>query len=198
MKKTSLFITRLRIILNERRVRKTDFYNTVSDEYLNFVKMNEKSVKTKIEILTEDEIVIGEIADDVIMNSDNYDCEYAQGTQAKLSFSVPNISPVYTGGESSWFWYTRKIKYWKGLANPANGNTYYFSKGVFVVTGITVDETAVNVTCTDKFGALTSDYGSTMLDKSMKIEIESTMENSLLPLSLFLKATVSLWTAKNL
>lgn len=139
-------------------------------------KSNVKYVKTKIEILTEDEIVIGEIGNEAILGSDNYDCEYAQGVQAKLSFSVPNISPLYTGGESSRFWYTRKIKYWKGLHEPANGNTYWFSKGVFVVTGISVDFNSVNITCVDKFGALTSDYGSTMLDRSLKIETESTVE----------------------
>ena len=43
-------------------------------------------------------MVIAEIGDDVILGTDNYDCEYNQGTQAKLSFSVPNISPIYTGG----------------------------------------------------------------------------------------------------
>lgn len=93
-----------------------------------------------------------------------------------MTFSVPNISPLYTGGESSWFWYTRKIKYWKGLSEPSNGNNYYFSKGIFVITGIIVDFDTVNITCVDKFGALTSDYGSTMLDKSLKIEMESTVE----------------------
>lgn len=143
---------------------------------MQLAKANEKNVVTKIEILSEDEMVIAEIGDDVILGTDNYDCEYNQGTQAKLSFSVPNISPIYTGGESSWFWYTRKIKYWKGLCEPANGNTYWFSKGVFVVTGISVDFNTVNITCTDKFGMLTSDYGSTMLDKSLKIETESTVE----------------------
>lgn len=157
-------------------VRETDFYNVASDEYMQLAKANVKNVVTKIEILTEDESVIAEIGDDVILGSDNYDCEYAQGTQAKLSFSVPNLSPLYTGGESSWFWYTRKIKYWKGLYEPANGNTYWFSKGIFIVTNITVDFNTVNITCTDKFGMLTSDYGSTMLDKSLKIETESTVE----------------------
>lgn len=154
-----------------------EYYNSVSDEYIQLAKTNEKVVRTKIEILTESESVIGEITDDVIQGTDNYDCEYAQGTQGKLSFSVPNISPLYTGGESSWFWYTRKIKYWKGLENPANGNVYYFSKGIMVVTGITLDFETVNVVCVDKFGALTSEYGSTMLDTSLKIETESTVEN---------------------
>lgn len=154
-----------------------EYYNSVSDEYIQLAKANEKVVRTKIEILTESEVVIGEITDDVIQGTDNYDCEYAQGTQGKLSFSVPNISPLYTGGESSWFWYTRKIKYWKGLENPVNGNVYYFSKGIMVVTGITVDFETVNVVCVDKFGALTSEYGSTMLDTSLKIETESTVEN---------------------
>ena len=153
-----------------------DFYNTVSDEYLQLAKDNQKNIITKIEILSEDEKVIGEIGEEVIMDTDNYDCEYAQGVQAKLSFSVPNISPLYTGGESSWFWYTRKIKYWKGLACSSNNNKYYFSKGIFVVTGISVDFNSVNITCVDKFGALTSSYGSTMLDKSLKIEVESTVE----------------------
>lgn len=143
---------------------------------MQLAKANEKTIITKIEILAEDETVIGEIGDSVIMGTDNYDCEYAQGVQAKLSFSVPNSSPLYTGGENSWFWYTRKIKYWKGLAEPANGNRYFFSKGVFVIIGITVDFDVVNITCVDKFGALTSDYGSTMLDKSLKIEMESTVE----------------------
>lgn len=162
-----------------------DFYNVASDEYLQLAAGNAKTVKTKIEILTEDETVVGEIGDDTILDSDNYDCEYAQGVQAKLTFSVPNISPMYTGGESSWFWYTRKIKYWKGLTEPDNRNTYWFSKGVFVVTGITVDLDTVNVACVDKFGALTADYGSTMLDKSLKIDVESTVEkfvNNLLAL----------------
>lgn len=153
-----------------------EFFNVASDEYMQLAKSNEKNVVTKIEILTEDEMVIAEIGDDIIANSDNYDCEYAQGTQAKLSFSVPNVSPIYTGGESSWFWYTRKIKYWKGLRESANGNTYWFSKGIFVVTGISVDLQTVNISCTDKFGMLTADYGSTMLDKSLKIETESTVE----------------------
>ncbi|MCM1167288.1 MAG: hypothetical protein NC299_18350 [Lachnospiraceae bacterium] len=154
-----------------------DFYNTVNNEYLQLAKENIKTVITKIEILAEDETVIGEIGDDVIQGTDSYDCEYAQGLQAKLSFSVPNISKIYTGGESSWFWYTRKIKYWKGLSSPSNGNSYWFSRGIFIVTGITVDFETVNVSCVDKFGILTSDYGSTMLDKSLKIEIESTVGN---------------------
>ncbi len=154
-----------------------DFYNVVSDEYLQLAKENIKTETVKVEILAEDETVIGEIGDDVIQGSDNYDCEYAQGLQAKLSFSVPNTSPLYTGGESSWFWYTRKIKYWKGLKSPSNGNNHYFSKGIFIVTGITVDFKTVTINCVDKFGILTSDYGSTMLDKSLKIEIESTMGN---------------------
>lgn len=157
-------------------MRETEFFNTASDEYIQLAKTNVKTIKTKIEILAEDETVIAEIGDDTVLGSDNYDCEYAQGVQAKLTFSVPNISPLYTGGESSWFWYTRKIKYWKGLYEPMNGNTYWFSKGVFVVTGISVDFNSVNVTCVDKFGALTSDYGSTMLDKSLKIDAESTVE----------------------
>ncbi len=143
---------------------------------MQLAKANEKNVVTKIEILSEDETVIAEIGNNIILGTDNYDCEYNQGTQAKLSFSVPNISPLYTGGESSWFWYTRKIKYWKGLYEPTNGNTYWFSKGVFVITGISVDFNMVNISCTDKFGMLTSDYGSTMLDKSLKIETESTVE----------------------
>lgn len=154
-----------------------DFYNTASDEYIQLAKENIKTVITKIEILSEDERVIAEIGDDTIQGSDNYQCEYTQGMQGRLSFSVPNLSPLYTGGESSWFWYTRKIKYWKGLKNTSNGNCYYFSKGIFVVTGITVDFNTVNVSCVDKFGILTSDYGSTMLDKSLKIEIESTIGN---------------------
>lgn len=156
---------------------KTDFYNIASDEYLQLAMDNTKNVVTKIEILTENEKVVAEIGDDVLLGSDNYDCEYAQGVQGKLSFSVPNISPFYTGGEGSWFWYTRKIKYCKGLYDTANGNAYWFSKGVFIVTGITVDFDTVNVSCVDKFGALTSDYGSTMLDKSLKIELESTVEH---------------------
>lgn len=143
---------------------------------MQLAKANEKNVVTKIEILSEDETVIAEIGNNIILGTDNYDCEYNQGTQAKLSFSVPNISPLYTGGESSWFWYTRKIKYWKGLYEPTNGNTYWFSKGVFVITGISVDFNTINISCTDKFGMLTSDYGSTMLDKSLKIETESTVE----------------------
>lgn len=143
---------------------------------MQLAKANEKSVKTKIEILSESENVIWEIGDDVILGSDNYDCEYNQGSQSKLSFSVPNLSPLYTGGESSWFWYTRKIRYWKGLYEPANGNTYWFSKGIFVVTGITVNFNTIDITCVDKFGALTSEYGSTMIDKSLKIETESTVE----------------------
>lgn len=153
-----------------------EFFNEVSDEYIQLAKANKKNVVTKIEILSEDEAVIAEIGDDVILGTDNYDSEYAQGTQGKLSFSVPNISPIYTGGESSWFWYTRKIKYWKGLYEPMNGNKHWFSKGIFVVTNISVDFNTVNITCTDKFGMLTSDYGSTMLDKSLKIEMESTVE----------------------
>ncbi len=58
---------------------------------MQLAKANEKNVVTKIEILSEDEMVIAEIGDDVILGTDNYDCEYNQGTQAKLSFSVPNI-----------------------------------------------------------------------------------------------------------
>lgn len=143
---------------------------------MQLAKANQKNVITKIEILSEDEKVIGEIGEETIMDTDNYDCEYNQGVEAKLTFSVPNISPLYTGGESSWFWYTRKIKYWKGLACPSNNNKYYFSKGVFIVTGISVDFNTVNITCVDKFGALTSEYGSTMLDKSLKIELDSTVE----------------------
>ena len=48
-----------------------DFYDVVSNEYLQLAKENIKTEIVKVEILAEDETVIGEIGNEVIQGSDN-------------------------------------------------------------------------------------------------------------------------------
>lgn len=147
-----------------------EFYNVFNQDYVRVARRADKYPVTKLELLDEQEYTLSELSDEIIVDSDSIDISYNQGTQGKCSFSVANYDGKYTPNENSPFWYGKKLRYWKGLKDITNGDIYYFSKGVYIVTGVSASDNTVDVSCVDKFGAFTSDTGASCLHTSAKME----------------------------
>ncbi len=154
-----------------------DFYDVYDQNYIRIARREEKYCMTKIEVLDQTEFVLGEILDDIVLDSDNISITYNQGVQAKMSFSVVNEDGRYLPTEDSPFWYGRRIRVYKGLKDISNGDIYWFSKGVYVVVGVTSNDKTVEVSCVDKFGLFSSDCGASSLHTSSKIEAGHTVRN---------------------
>lgn len=153
-----------------------EFYDVFNQDYIRVARNREKQFLVKVESLDEQEFVISEITDDIIIDSLNLDVSYEQGTQAKCSFSVIN-NGKYGVDENSPFWFNKKIKLYIGLVDRTTQNVFWFSKGVFIITGVSVEDTMVSISCVDKFGQFTADLGASCLHESSKINAGENIDN---------------------
>ncbi len=148
-----------------------EYYDVYDQNYVRLAKNEAKIPTTKIEVLDHLEYVIYDISDDIIVSSDNLSISYEQGLQGKLSFQIYNREHKYNTDENSPFWFGNKLKVYKGLKDNYSGDIYWFSKGIFAVTGVSQDGNIISVSAVDKFGLLTSETGAACLENSTKIEI---------------------------
>lgn len=147
-----------------------EYFDIYNSDYKYIAKQKERKVVTKFEALGHNEGTMYDFTTDVIYGSDSFSSAYAQGLQSKLSFTIFNRDKKYTINEDSIFWYGNKIKYYKGLYDTKNNNTYWFTMGIFVVSGVSADGDEITVNCVDKFGLFTSECGYGRYDAATKIE----------------------------
>ena len=122
----------------------------------------------RIFVLYADETIHYEIPKDDIKVGGSYQENYQNGLRRTLSFTVYNYDGKYTPGVNN-FGVGTRLRFEMG-ANLANGQTVWISKGVFVITSVTTNNTPrgreVQISCGDKFslyetgglGTLTSPY----------------------------------------
>ena len=134
-----------------------EYYNDYNSDYLSLCNNTVIHPKIKIELLTHEEYVIGEITQEIsLSNSGTISINYAQGVRRSCSFSLINIDGKYFPSENSFFWINRKFKLFLGLKSE-NGEIYWWSQGIFITKNATVSDYTVNIDAIDKFGLFTED-----------------------------------------
>ncbi|MCL2019273.1 MAG: hypothetical protein FWG70_05870 [Oscillospiraceae bacterium] len=154
-----------------------EYYNIYNHNYIRVAKRQKKYPRTKIEILDHLEFTLGDISRDVITESDNISYIYNQGVQGRFSFSVLDYNKKYFSTDSGTplLWFGRKVKIYKGLIDEENGDIYWWSLGVFIITKVTRRHGILSVEGVDKFGLFTADTGFSLLDSNIKAEAGRTV-----------------------
>ena len=147
-----------------------EYYNKFSCDYENILKRDVVCPVTKIQVLDHNEFPMYEIQDDIVRDSDNISFSYAQGTQGKISFEITDTDGKYIPNSNSPFWYNKKFKFWKGVKDLYNGDIYWFSQGVYVITNVSAERNKLSVSGCDKFGMFSSEYGMGQLSANFKLE----------------------------
>jgi len=155
-----------------------DYYNVVSEKYLEVVKREVIYPVFKIDLLDHAENVTREITRDVsVDDSGSISVNYQQGVRRSCSFSISDPKGEFIpNGNKGIFWVGQKFKVYAGLKDIYTGDTYMFSQGVFIVDRPTVSRSSktVSINGVDKFGYLGSELGYNQLEGTYKIAAGTT------------------------
>ena len=148
-----------------------EFVNVYDEKYLKACRSKHIKFKLKVELLDWYEFTMGEITRDV-SKTDNGKIHItnAQGSRRSCDLTLSNIDHKYNPNENSHFWIDKKFKLYYGV--ECNGDTYWFSKGVYVTTGASADMAGKSLSLqgADKFTVLTSNENAQRFGGSIVIE----------------------------
>lgn len=146
-----------------------DYYNQITPQYLDALKKAYGYYRLKIELLSENETVVGEIVKNISIDAaGQINVNYQQLTRRSCSLSLINIDNQYAPNQNSWFWYKRKFKVWIGL--KWKDDCWWFSNGVFITNSAQGDGHLINIEATDKGGLLDGTFKYNLLDGKIIIE----------------------------
>lgn len=147
-----------------------EYYDQVTDRYLNLIERGIRSWRVKLELVDHFENTVLCIEGDIdYSKSGNIQGNNAQGTRKSCSLSLINVNSKYVPSEDNPFWYNRKFRFYLGLvdylaykeldrvnSSVNETDTYWFSKGVFITQEIHCDSTAhtVSISGIDKYAQL--------------------------------------------
>ena len=153
-----------------------EYYNQVTSEYLFALKQQRCHHKFKLELLSANENVIGEIIRDVSLSTEGQvTINYGTITRRACTLTVMNTDRRYTPNQNSFFWVNRKFKLWLGIAYKEN--TYWFAQGVFYATDVSSDGNSITINGVDKGGALDGTLKLNAVDGQYIIETGSNIFN---------------------
>jgi hypothetical protein len=132
-----------------------EFYDTLSNDYISLLKSNKhKRYRIKIELLSYNETVIGEITKDLSVSAQGQiTVNYQQITRRSCSLTLMNVENKYIPSSNNLIWYNRKFKIWVGVADHTD-NIYWWSYGVYITQSATSDKHTVQIEGIDKGGVL--------------------------------------------
>lgn len=141
-----------------------EFYNIIAPEYMDRLRNDFNRYKLKIELLTADESVIGQVVADLSITAQGQiTINRQQLTRRSCSLTLINVGGKYNPNRNRWFWINRKFKLWIGMSTESytdmnNKNittdTYWFSQGVYYATSAKGDTHTISIEGVDKGGAL--------------------------------------------
>lgn len=127
----------------------------------NAIKNNTASSCFKIYVLYPDETINYEIPSEDIGLGGSYSENYQNGQRRSLNFTLYNYDKKYSPSINT-FWAGTRIRFDMGL-NIGNNETYWFKKGIFIITNIvpsvTDSQQIVTITASDKFSLFESKTG---------------------------------------
>lgn len=145
-----------------------EYFNQITNEYLVALR-RECRYKMRIELLSRDENVIGEITRDIsLSNQGQISVNFGNIVRRSCTISLANLKGKYNPSQDAWFWVDRKFKLWLGV--HYDGNTYWFSQGIYYTTDVNGDSNIVTINAVDKGGALDGTLKLNMTDTKYIIE----------------------------
>ena len=146
-----------------------EYYNRITPNYLRAIKKSYGRYLLKLELLTENETVVGEIIQPLSIDSaGQLNINYQQITRRSCSLALINVDNKYAPNQNSWFWYRRKFKLWYGLSYGEE--SWWFSQGVFITNGANGDCHLINIEAVDKGGMLDGTLKYNLLESKYVFE----------------------------
>ena len=131
----------------------TEYFNYTNNAYNSVLQSAHNAYRIRLEILSDDESVIGEITKDLSLTAaGQITINYEQITRRSCSLSLINVENKYIPTKNSPFWLNRKFKLWLGLV--VGKDTYWWSEGVFYTVSANANGRVLNIEAVDKGGAL--------------------------------------------
>ena len=131
----------------------TEYFNYTNNAYNSALQSAHNAYRIRLEILSDDESVIGEITKDLSLTAaGQITINYEQITRRSCSLSLINVENKYIPTKNSPFWLNRKFKLWLGLV--VGKDTYWWSEGVFYTVSANANGRVLNIEAVDKGGAL--------------------------------------------
>lgn len=149
-----------------------EYYNKFDKHYMWLVSQPMVSYRFKIELLDHNERAYGEIVRDV-SESENYNININrnQGLRRTCTLTMIDLDKKYLPSINNPFWYNKKFKLYVGIA--LNGDTYWFSQGIFVCSKATAQRHLVTINGVDKYGFLDGTLNTHMAFETYKVEAGS-------------------------
>lgn len=140
-----------------------EYFNRYTPEYIATLKRGNGYYKIRLELLSDDESVIGEITQDLSLDMQGQiTINYEQIVRRTCSLTLINVDNKYLPHKNSSFWINRKFKLWIGL--KVNNDVYWFSQGVYYTLSANSSEHILNIEGIDKGGALDGTLKLNMTD----------------------------------
>lgn len=131
----------------------TEYFNQHSNAYDSALSNLNNNYRIRLEILTDEETVIGEITKDLSLTAaGQITINYEQITRRSCSLSLINVDNKYIPTKNSPFWLNRKFKLWLGLV--VGKDTYWWSQGIFYTVSANATGRILSIEGVDKGGAL--------------------------------------------
>lgn len=130
-----------------------EYFNISNNDYNAALQSAHNAYRIRLEILSDDESVIGEITKDLSLTAaGQITINYEQITRRSCSLSLINVENKYIPTKNSPFWLNRKFKLWLGAV--VGKDTYWWSEGVFYTVSANANGRVLNIEGVDKGGAL--------------------------------------------
>lgn len=154
-----------------------EYFNYTGDKYKDAVKSASLYPVIKVELLDRFENAYAEISEEIMDTNGSITSTLQQGVRNTVSFSIFDPSGEFMpNANDDLFWIDQKIKLYVGLAteqqavqingqnNNVQGDIYWFSKGVYIITDIGAQSDGngnqvISLSGVDKYGAFTNDTG---------------------------------------
>lgn len=164
-----------------------EYYDVITQEYLEALKRNAIRPKIKVELMDYAENVYAEITRNVSTeDSGSLSINYQQGIRRSCTITLTNIQGEFTPNSNSRIWVNTKFKLYTGvevqsvnLANQIQSeetNVYWFSQGVFILTNPSIlrdlSKKTVTLNGVDKFGIFGSETNFFQLEGTYVIPVE--------------------------
>lgn len=150
-----------------------EYYNKWNARYCWLLTQPVISYRFKVELLDHWEQSHGEIVANVSTDEHfSININKEQGSRRTCSLTMIDINKKYLPNENHAFWYNKKFRLYVGVADT-NGDTYWFSQGVFVCQNASAERHRVTINAIDKYGFLDGTLNIHMVHETYKIEAGS-------------------------
>lgn len=152
-----------------------EYFNRYSDDYINTLKSGNGRYKIRLELLSDNETVVGDITKDVSLSAQGQiTINYEQITRRSCSLTLIDVDSKYIPHKNSPFWVNRKFKLWVGLVVHKTDlvdnkfiqieDIYWWSQGVYYTVSATSQSNTLEIEAVDKGAALDGTLKLNMTD----------------------------------